>query len=102
MMENRDATDARNIIYPSLVFPISADYSLSYVEILGYLISVIVKFISIVIGVFLACDYYNSGDFWFFLLTTLCIIIPGTITVYLSVYLYFEDVHSKSRAQKSW
>lgn len=101
-MDSCDATDARNIIYPSLVFSISADYSVSYVEILGYLISVIVKFISIVIGVFLACDYYNSGDFWFFLLTTLCIIIPAIITVYLSVYLYFEDVQNKSRAQKSW
>lgn len=101
-MESHDHTDARNIIYPSLVYPINTDFSISYVEILGYFISVIVKFISIVIGGFLAYDYYHSGDFWFFVLTTLCIIIPGFITVYLSIYLYFEDVHNKSREQKPW
>uniref|UniRef100_A0A336KG55 XK-related protein n=1 Tax=Culicoides sonorensis TaxID=179676 RepID=A0A336KG55_CULSO len=101
-MQNDDHIDKTNTIYPSLVYSINTHSTISYIEILGYLISAIVKFISLVIGVFLAIDYYKNEEYNYFVLTLLCIIIPGLLTVYLIIHNYFEDVQYKSREPKSW
>lgn len=61
-----------------------------------------VKLISVIINVYLAYEYFSHGETNFFWVTTLCIVVPGFITVALNLYMYQEDVKENTVKRKAW
>lgn len=61
-----------------------------------------VKLISVIINIYLAYEYFVHDEINFFWVTTLCIIIPGFVTVALNLYMYQEDVKENTVKRKPW
>jgi hypothetical protein len=61
------------------------DFSVTYLDLASTLLSVLVRFISVVVYGYSAYQYYILDEYGHYLLTMICIIFPALVTMGLSV-----------------
>lgn len=77
------------------------DDNVTYFDIFWTFISIIGRVISVLLNINLAMTYYANGKQEYFIWTSLCILIPASITVLMSCTMFIKDYKAKqSKAEK--
>lgn len=61
------------------------DYTVLNSDIIVFILSIIFRPISIILNLLLACQYYRTGNYNYFLWTLSCIIIPMIVTTTIQI-----------------
>ncbi|XP_055526132.1 XK-related protein 6 [Wyeomyia smithii] len=76
------------------------NFTVTNSDILWTAISIFSRIVSVLLNINLAYDYYRKGKIDYFIWTTCGILIPGLVTMTLTVYMYLEDMKEHKRANK--